>query len=91
MNALKHIKAETKAQREKEQQRQQTINKSVEFFKYASAIILYDMFGFRGGRINRFVNALVELFVQYGDRYDGEYLLDSMRKQCSDRGIEFEE
>ena len=91
MNALKHIKAETKAQREKEQQRQQTINKSVEFFEYASAIILYDMFGFRNQRISRFAKALVDLFAQYSDRYDSDYLLDSMRKQCSDRGIEFEE
>lgn len=51
MNALKHIRAETKAEREKEQQRQKTVNESVEFFKYACAIILYDMFGFRKPRI----------------------------------------
>lgn len=90
MNALKHIRAETKAEREKEQQRQKTVNESVEFFKYACAIILYDMFGFRKPRIQRFANALVELFVQYSDRYESKYLLDSLKKQCSDRGIEFE-
>lgn len=91
MNALKHKRQESKAARERNKQRRDTVNESVEFFKYASAVILYDMFGFRGVRINRFVNALVDLFVQYGDRYDGEYLLDGMRKQCKDRGIEFEE
>lgn len=90
MNALKRVRNETKSEREKQQQRLQTVNESVEFFKYACAIILYDMFGFRNKRITRFVNALVDLFVQYSDRYDSKYLLDSMKKQCSDRGIEFE-
>lgn len=91
MNAMKEARSRSKAERDKQQQRQQTVNETVEFFKYASAVILYDMFGFRGGRINRFVGALVDLFVQYGDRYEGEYLLDGMKKQCADRGIEFEE
>lgn len=90
MNALKHKVAETKAERERVKQRRANVNETVEFFKYASAVILYDMFGFRGKRINRFVGALVDLFVQYGDRYDGEYMLDGMKKQCKDRGIEFE-
>ena len=90
MNAMKEACSRSRAERDKQKQRRDTVNESVEFFKYASAVILYDMFGFRGARINRFIGALVDLFVQYGDRYDGEYLLAGLCKQCEDRGIVFE-
>ena len=90
MKALKHRKAETKAQRDRVQLRKDTINGSLEFFKYSSALILHDIFGFGPKRISRFAEALTTLFVEYADRYDTGYLLQSFKSKCKDRGIEFE-
>ena len=90
MNALKHKVAETKAERERVKQRRASVNESVEFFKYASGLVLHDKFGFGKKRLSLFYKDLTALFDDYTDRYESKYLLDGMKKQCKDRGIEFE-
>ncbi len=91
MDALKHRKAQTKAARERAKQKKENVMDSLEFFKYSSALVLHDIFGFGPKRISRFVTALTDLFVNYADRYDTGYLLQSFKSKCKDRGIEFKE
>lgn len=89
MNVLKHRRAESKANRERSRQRHENVMEALEFFKYSSALILHDIFGFGPKRISRFAEALTTLFVEYADRYDTGYLLQSFKSKCNDRGIEF--
>ena len=89
MNALKHKKAKTKAERDRAAQKKENVMEALEFFKYSSALVLHDVFGFGPKRISRFVTALTDLFVNYADRYDAGYLLQSFKSKCKDRGIVF--
>lgn len=91
MKVLKTVQNRSKAQRDRLQLRRETINEATVFFKYAAALVLHDLFGFGRKRVARFAEALVTLFVEYSDRYDSEYLLQSFKSKCRDRGIEFEE
>ena len=86
MKALKRFSG-TKSQRDKKQ----TISGATEFFKYASAMVLHDKFGFGKQRLNLYYKDLADLFEDFTERYDSFYLLDAMKKQCADRGIVFED
>ena len=91
MDALKHRKAESKSARDRAAQKKENIMDALDFFKYSSALVLHDIFGFGPKRISRFVTALSDLFVEYADRYETGCLLQSFKSKCRDRGIVFKE
>lgn len=85
MNALKRLKNASKRERDDHEIFLQTF----EFFLYAAALELHEAKDPYGAmRLERFAEGMIKRVDKYIDRYDSEYTLTAMKRQCKDIGFE---